>query len=375
MKRILIISPFKIYPTYSGFSTRVYNIIKELSNKNIIFFLYVDLIQKKTEKDNQEHLINVKKYPIKTSLRFMQLFHPMLLKKGFEIIKKENIDLIIAEGIWAGLHSMILYFLTKVPYYFTEHNVEYIRWKRMGKYFYNILKIYEKCCCNLAKKVICVSETDQKLIYELGIDINKIVVIPNGVDIQRFKPYDNKNEIRQKIRQKLFINNSDPIILFSGELSYIPNFQAVRIIREVIIDKVLKRISEAKFLIIGSNPPLKYNHNSIIFTGNVDRIEDYINASDVVIAPLTSGGGTKLKIVEAIACGKVVITTSIGAEGLISNETKDFLKVHDEWNEFTDAIISTLNENRKNIPPKEFIEKFSWIAVSEKLNKIINEER
>ena len=359
MKKILVISPFKIFPTYSGFSTRVYNIIKLLSNRNKISFFYVDY-NKKGILSDENFLLDIVKYRFRTSKRWMQLFHPLLIHRAIKVIKNEKIDLIIAEGIWAGLHAVILHILTRVPYYFNEHNVEYVRWKRMGKRYSRILKIYEKYCCKFAKKVFCVSEDDRQLIHELGIDIDKIITIPNGVDIEKFKPDIKK---RYAVRKKLSLSIETPIILFSGSLSYIPNFQAVQIIRDILLDKTLNMIPDVRFLIIGSNPPVQCKHEAIIFTGTVEKIEDYINASDVVIAPLISGGGTKLKIIEAIACGKTVVTTSIGAEGLIGEETKRALRIADDWDKFVDEIVDTLKNPESNDIPKVFIEKYSWDSI------------
>lgn len=365
--KILVISPFGIFPTYSGFATRLYNLTKQLSNEYEVVLLYVDFDKKRIETSYCDYLPNVVKYNIKASKRWMQLFHPLLILKGIKIIKNEKIDLIIAESIWAGLHAIILHILTRLPYYFNEYNAEYIRWNRMGEKYSRILKIYEKYCCKFAKKVFCVSESDRQLIHELGIDIDKIITIPNGVDTTKFKP-----DIKKKyaVRKELNLGIETPIILFSGSLSYIPNFQAVQIIRDILLDKTLNRIPDGKFLIVGSNPPVQYNHEAIIFTGTVDKIEDYINASDVVISPLTSGGGTKLKIIEAVACGKTVVTTSIGAEGLIGEETKSFLKTVDDWDLFVGEIINILKNPESNDLPGEFIEKYSWDSIG----KLICEE-
>ena len=358
--KILVISPFGIFPTYSGFATRVYNLIKQLSNQHKVLLLYVDFDKRRIETSYSDYLPNVVKYNIKASKRWMQLFHPLLILKGVKVIKNEKIDLIIAESGWAGLHAVILHILTRVPYYFNEHNVEYIRWKRMGKKYSRILKIYERYCCKFAKKIFCVSEGDRQLIHELGIDIDRIITIPNGVNTEKFKADIKK---RDEVRKELNLSIKTPIILFSGSLSYIPNYQAVQIIHDILLDKTLNMIPDIKFLIIGSNPPMQYKHKAIIFTGFVEKIEDYINASDVVIAPLISGGGTKLKIVEAVACGKTVVTTSIGAEGLINEETKEALRIADDWDKFVDEIVDTLKNPESNDIPKVFIEKYSWDSI------------
>jgi Glycosyltransferase len=317
---------------------------------------------------NIDYLPNVSKHNFKTSRRWMQLFNPILIYNGIKLIKSEKIDLIIAESIWAGLHAMILHSLTGVDYYFTEHNAEYLRWKRMGKKYGHILKVYEKYCCKYAKKVFCVSEADQKFIHELGVDLKKIIVVPNGYDPEIFYP-NNKN--KKAVRERINVSDETPLILYSGDFHYKPNLQAVSIIHDNLVDEVLNKVPNAKFLIVGSHPPLQYEHEGIIFTGFVDKIEDYINASDVVIAPLVSGGGTKLKIIEAVSCSKVVITTSIGAEGLVGGQTNNFLVITDDWSQFANNIVSVLKSPANNKVPKEFTETFSWGKIIKKMTNEI----
>lgn len=370
--KILVISPFSIYPINNGFATRTYNIIKQLSSYHEILFFYINLDSKYIN-SGVNYLPNVRKCGINTSRRWMQFFHPLLLYKGIKTIKNEHIDIVIAESIWAGLHAMILSFLTKVPYCLTEHNAEYVRWKRMGRNNSYILKKFEKLCCMYSDKIISMSDVDKQLIHRLGVDIGKIVTIPNGFDNDKFKPNPSK---RNEIRKKLNVSNETPVILFTGSLDYTPNYQAVQIIHDILLDKILDKIPTAKFLIVGSNPPLQYEHESIIFTGRVERIEDYINASDLVIAPLLSGGGTKLKIVEAIACGKSVVTTSIGAEGLICNETSQFLYVFDEWDSFAHFIVRFLKNGKSNNSSSEyesFSREYSWINLGLSLKEALEE--
>ncbi|MCC4767345.1 glycosyltransferase [Methanosarcina sp. DH1] len=365
---ILIISPFRIYPIYSGFSTRVYNLTKQLSNFNSIFLFYIDYYKKYPAPDNCNFLPNVKKCSFKVPTKFMQLLDPYLILKGIDVIKKEKIDLVIAEGIWAGLHAMIFRALTKVPYCLTEHNVEYVRWKRMGMKYPGLLRVFERYCCKFSDKVFCMSDDDRKQINKLGVELKKTVVIPNGYDPTIFYP-NNKN--KKAVREEINVNDETPLILFSGNFSYKPNLQAVSIIHDTLVDKVLNKIPNAKFLIVGSHPPLQYKHKGIIFTGFVDKIEDYINASDIVIAPLVSGGGTKLKIIEAISCGKVVITTDIGAEGLVGGKTNNFLVITDDWSQFANEIVSILKSPINNKVPEEFTEKFSWNRIIKKINNEI----
>lgn len=122
---------------------------------------------------------------------------------------------------------------------------------------------------------------------------------------------------------------------------------------------------------MGGGYEFNFKHDSIIFTGVVNHIEHYINASDVIIAPTLKGGGTRIKILEAIACGKKVISTKRGAEGLINELTKPFLEIADNWNDFAECIIKTLIEKRNKKVPKKLIKKYSWEQIYNEFDKLI----
>jgi glycosyltransferase involved in cell wall biosynthesis len=86
-----------------------------------------------------------------------------------------------------------------------------------------------------------------------------------------------------------------------------------------------------------------------------------------------AGSGTRIKILESIACGKIVVSTSKGAEGLINEITKPFLKIADDWKTFVDLIVETIEKKEKKKVPKEFIRKYSWGNIYRKFDKILEE--
>jgi len=202
----------------------------------------------------------------------------------------------------------------------------------------------EKLGVMISEKVIVVSETDKKLIKKLYKREKNVFVIPNGVDLEKFKP--NKME-GLNLKKELGLLNKK-IILSLGGLNYLPNLDGV----EVFIDKILPTIREKTpdvvFVIVGECPNAilkKYKKiHSVIFTGFVKNEVPYINAADVCIAPLRMGGGTRLKILSCMACGKVVISTPKGAEGLEVEDHKDIIIT--ELENFSDTIIYLLNNPR-----------------------------
>jgi len=365
LKTILIISPFNIFPPYWGGATRIYNLTKYLAKEHKIILLCNDFKQLQErdtncpEFDQLVSINNIKIKMVKSSRRSSQIFNSLLVKEGLTIIKNDKPDLIIAEFVWSGLHAIIMKIFKKVPYILDEHNIEFLRFQRMnrgGKISRFFLKFFEKICCNYASSIFCVSKIDRNfLISQLKIPGEKISVIPNGVNIDKF--YPDKSKI-DKIKKKYDLQDK-PVILFFGKLDYSPNYEAVKIIHDEILPRVLRESPNAVFLIVGDNPPIEFHHNNLIFTGLVDNIEDYINLPDVVICPFTSGGGTRIKILEAMACGKTIVSTTIGAEGLIEKENKDFLLISDSWEEFSKKILSSLKLTISK-SSTEYVARFSW---------------
>jgi len=377
MSRILIISPFNIFPPCWGGASRIYNLVKHLARNNEVTLLYNDYDQVESHSFGNEELQQLSSNPkihivaVRAFSKASQILNPLLITQALQLVKRERPDFLLAEFAWSGLHAMLLQFFSHVPYVLDEHNVEFLRFERMKRgnmVTVFILKSYERLSCLFAHKILCVSDVDKDLlISKLGARKEKIVVVPNGVDTDKFYPDKHK---RKAARAKLKLGK-EPTILFFGKLDYKPNYEAVKIIRYKVLPKVLNKIQNARFLIVGDAPPVEYGHENIIFTGLMKDIEDYINAADVAICPLASGGGTRIKILEAIACGKPVVSTSIGAEGINRRSSGDKLIVVDGWNEFSIAVANVLTDSRNIVVgddlPKVFTAAYSWKNIGSNL--------
>lgn len=369
MGKILVIAPFNIFPPYWGAANRIYNLVKYLSKDHKVTLLYVNRQQLNIIGKSDDPLLNSKNvqvYRVGSFTKYSQILNPILILTGLVLIGRGRYSLILAETAWSGLHAMILSFLMRVPYVLDEHNAEFVAFQRMdrgGKPGVSILKSYEGLSCRFADKVLCVSDQDKDRIASgLNVRKEKIVLVPNGVDLGKFHADKQK---RDEMRRRLSVSEGTPLILFNGKLDYKPNFEAVEIILNEILPRVLNEFPGAKFLVVGNNPPLELSHDNLIYTGVVDRVEDYINASDVVICPLLSGGGTRLKILEAIACGKRVISTTVGAEGLVNKETEPYLKCKDNWDQFAQEVVRAIHNDGVLKTDVSLLEKYSWKRVVE----------
>lgn len=177
-----------------------------------------------------------------------------------------------------------------------------------------------------------VSEPDREDVRRLlpGLDVD---VIPNGVDAARLASID---------------GNPDPgVLLFTGTLDYAPNADAVRWFVAEVLPLVRARNREARLIVVGRNPPADVlalaREGEVEVTGWVDDLTPYQRAASVAVAPLRFGGGTKLKVLEALAAGRPLVATSVAAAGIAIADGQHLL-VRDDAASFA-AAVSELLEN------------------------------
>jgi glycosyltransferase involved in cell wall biosynthesis len=374
--KILFVTPFNLFPPYWGGGVRTYQLIKHLAKNHeiyVIFPSYKQFKNKNPEKYQNElkkrgvNILEIKLFVSILKRPIIEHLNPFFFFKCLYTIISKKIDLIICDYPWAGTYVFGLYFLTRKPFILIEHNLEFSIKEQTRSKFVSLMKLLEVTLCKHAKKITTVCERDKKNLVKFGINKQKLFVIENGFDKKTFYPSQKYN---QEIRGKSGIGKN-PLILFCGKLDYPPNKEAVYIIRWKILPRVLEKIPDAKFLIVGGGYEFNIKHNSIIFTGVVDNIERYINASDVVVIPLLKGGGTRIKILEVIACSKRIISTKKGVEGLINELTKPFLKITNDWDNFANYIVESLKEGKNKKVSNEFVKKYSWEEIYKKFDELI----
>lgn len=202
------------------------------------------------------------------------------------------------------------------------------------------LKRYELATLGRADLVIVTSEREREALRAL-LPRQRVAVAPNGVDIARFAP-----------RVPGVPDGAPPEIagrvVFTGSMDYHPNEQAVRFFAEQCWPLVRAARPDATWTIVGANPPASVTRLAdetagIIVTGSVPDTRPYIAQAQVAIAPLRVGGGTRLKILEALAMGKPMVSTSLGAEGL-DLVAEEHLLIADEPSAFAQAVVRALDD-------------------------------
>ncbi|MHB1457839.1 MAG: glycosyltransferase family 4 protein [Armatimonadota bacterium] len=348
--KILFISSWFPYPPDNGSRIRAYNLLKALSVKHKISLISL------YQADSRIELVDALKDMCDVlSIHESKVFKPGTLKSilGYLSIRPRSfIDTYnpeIEAAIEAGISNtkpdaIVVSELSVMNYIPRNINIpvvlDALEMGLMCRYISDsqglkslarrmtLLK-HQWMVSDLLKRTAaytCVSDDELRLCLEMYPG-NKGCVIPNGVDTDHYT-LENRN-------------TKSEILIYNGALTYSANLDAIRYYSEYISPLLHKRLPNAKLLITGRNTGvdlscIKDNPN-IELTGYVDDIRSVLNRSSVCVVPLKQGGGSRLKILEAMAAGVPVVSTSIGAEGLNCIPDKHLLIV-DEPEDFASAI-------------------------------------
>jgi glycosyltransferase involved in cell wall biosynthesis len=357
MYKILLLSPCDIFPPVHGSSTAIYYTIKHLAQNHRIAALLCRLYSQRGPIDLAHPHLSIhyaRESPLDRLGYKGLLINPFYLKAAREIAASFRPDIIQAELLWTAPTAYYLKRSLGKPVILVQENVEYLKFKRMGLGGppLSLVRHLERWGCHGADKIVALSEVDKGLIVELyGISPEKVTVIPHCVDLETFAY---RREGAALVRERLNLGQAF-ILTFVGKLDYIPNERAVRYIAEEVRPAVLSHLPEAVFLIIGQNYEdlTTYADEHLLFTGFVDgrkestpNLADYLSASDLVLVPLDSGSGTRVKILEAAACARPIVSTRIGAEGQDFVHGREILLTEGLGEEFIEAVLALLKDEK-----------------------------
>ncbi len=394
---ILFLSTENPYPPVGGHHIRTYNVLRILSERYRIFF--VGFAQNREELDYVENLkdlcetVDVYLIP-KTGLnpRFLyqasrnllsalpltaeRFFIPEARDKIRQHLKIHRIDVVHVDMLALARYEECL---QGVPAILTNHNVESLRLYRWMKtegnfikksylyYQYLKLRAFEKKMCPLFRHCIVVSNDDKHHLMNL-CDANNFVVVPNGVDVDYFKPLDEETRRNH--------------LIWVGGMSGPYNSDAVDFFLDSIWPLVKRDIPEATVDFIGKSPTRKLTEKaqadpSINVLGFIDDVRPYVQRASVFVAPIRSGSGTKIKVLNAMAQARPVVATTVAAEGIEVTDGQNILLADDPV-QFAGKIIFLLKDEetarRIGLNARVLIEsKYSWDIISETIFQIYQE--
>ena len=218
------------------------------------------------------------------------------------------------------------------------------------------LRKFERWVCQQADWVTAVSHPDKVHLQKLAGDKTPITVIPNSLDVPQFQ------------LEAAEVIPSD--IVFSGKMDYRPNVDAVLWFVAEVWPKIRQERPSTTFTIVGQKPHARLerlkNEPGITLTGWVDRVEPYLAGAKVFVLPFRVGSGTRLKLIEAMAAGKAMVSTAVGAEGFPVAHNRELLLVEDGVG-FGTAVLHLLSHpderQRLGQAAKQFAQQYDWRVV------------
>lgn len=387
--KILFISAELPYPDHSGGTKYTWQKIRELSMSNeIILVCFNENQEILDESVYRKYVKKVYSYSRKKDIMriILNFYKPYTLisrvnkdmnEKISEIILKEQVDMILLDSI--HMYYSISNIKTKIPIYLTQHNIEYKLFASISKKINNPIKriIYKIESIKLKKieKNLYKHHYFRGYIFISNDDLNEYEQEIGKVNAICIPPCIENNFINKSKKNIEIEKNS---IVFTGKMNYEPNITAVKWFVESILPLIQKEIPKVKFYIVGKNPTeevKKYENSNIIVTGEVDDIYSYIEKAQIVVIPLLSGGGVKLKLFDALSMNKIIVSTSKGIEGTCFKNEID-LYVTDDAELFAKRCIENLKEPNNNMAKKgkETLElNYSFEYLQKKLQKFIEE--
>lgn len=393
--KILFVTPRLPLPADTGAKIRTFNLLKNAARNNQVSLL--SFYQEENDKAVNElkglgietYLVRAKD-KIKLSTIFGEL--PVSIEKYFseemkdkikELITNENFDLVHFDHLHMGQYRGCI---NGLPCVLDEHNVESVLLQRCAAIEKSLIKkllfksqskkmaSFEGNLVSKFTKCLTVSDNDKERLLKMSGSKANVEVIPNGVDTEYFS-----KEIASVAPSGLPRNDEEDSLVFTGSMDWLPNSDAVIYFTKEILPLIWKENSKVKFYVVGKGASkemlaLTKSDDRIIVTGKVDDVRPYIARSKVFVVPIRIGGGTRLKILEAMAMSKTVISTTIGAEGIACTQNKDII-LRDSAEDFSQAVLELLKNEPKQrslgmAGRKLVCDNYDWKIISQKLENI-----
>ncbi len=394
--KILWVKAGKLLPVDTGGKIRSYNILRALGAEHKVTLLsyyggkpdpqYDKAIREELPGAETIHtaapettaleqgLDYLRRLPQAAPYAVSKFTHPKVTQALLQYAGGHRFDVAVCDFLSASLNFPDAF---TIPVVLFQHNVESSLWRRMAaterhpikKLSFQLesakMSRYERQTLQKFHHVIAVSDHDRLQMLQMDPSC-EITVVPTGVDTKKFE-ISPPSQIHP------------PRIVFTGSMDWEPNIDAMEFFCQQIWPRVRSVYPDAIFQIVGRNPHPKIQKlasDSVQVTGTVPSVADYLREASVVIVPLRIGGGTRLKIFEAMAMGKAVISTSIGAEGLDVQSGRDLL-LADDAGAFADAILLLLRDGglrrKYEVAAVQLARQYDWSRIAAQFADVLGQ--
>lgn len=311
-----------------------------------------------------------------------------------QLLEADSFDVVQVEGIELGRYALELRRRHRLPpttaLVFDDHNAEYVlqqrafltdlrqprRWPAAAYSLiqWRKLRRFERAMCRAADAVVVVSDADAHALQTLATGMAPTVV-PNGVDVEHFRP-DAVNETPGN-------EPARPALVFTGKMDFRPNVDAVVWFCDEILPRLQAARPDVEFLIVGREPHARVQalaaRPGVTVTGFVNDVRPYIARAAIYAVPLRMGGGTRLKVLQAMAMAKPIVSTRVGAEGIAAQPGQDLL-VADGAADFARATLDLLDDSERRAAlgasARELaVSRYAWSEIVPRMEAVYTHRR
>lgn len=310
---------------------------------------------------------------------------PLYAAKLAQILKEQRFDLIQIESLeMAAYLPVIQRAQPGTPLIYDSFNAEFdlqrsiylaerknlrrlpgalyslIQWRRLIR--------FERDVCNSVSHIIAVSDADAESFHRLAPGC-AVSVVPNGIDTRLYARFDSSLDL------------GDHALVFTGSMGYRPNVDAALWFADQVLGNVRAHVPGARFFIVGSNPSPRLNvlreREDVQVTGWVPDVNPFLHGASVYVVPMRMGSGTRLKLLQAMAAGRAVVSTTTGAQGLTVTDGAE-LRLADTADDFAGAVILLLTDpaQRQKIGETGRLyvkNSFDWSVIAPRLLRVYDE--
>lgn len=377
-----------LLPLDTGGKIRSFNLVKELArNHEVTVFTFYGSHSNDSHKQLEQFFHRVVCVPIRLpeprgvaeALDYARnLFssrpytlakycRPLVAERLLELVRKENFDIILCDFLFSA--DVIPWHWPCGKVLFT-HNVEEQIWRRHFQVTRNpiwkavswrehrTMRSAERHYVRLADHVLAVSENDRSY-FATYAEAGKITVIPTGVDTDYFRPTTE--------------NDQYDVMMFTGSMDWLPNEDAIEYFAGNILPRIRTEIPTATLRVVGRRPSqrvraLASQTPGLEMVGEVPDIRPHVHNASIFVVPLRIGGGTRIKIFEAMAMGRVVVSTNVGAEGLPVRHNENIIladKPEDFARQVVELMRNPVRRMQINRAARALVEEnYSWHSVA-----------
>ena len=383
--RILWLKTELLHPIDKGGRIRTYQMLRQLKSQHHVTYLSLlePDVDPEAHQQASQYCHKLVTVPWRAPARYSPAFYAALARNVASplpyalakyrsgrlqrelrrLVRREYFDVLVADFLASAVNVPER---LELPAVLFEHNVESLIWQRMARtaadplrkaYFYSQwrrMHRYESEACHRFDMVAAVSPGDRDMLVR-DFGVKDVQDVPTGVDTEYFAPGPARPQAHK--------------LVFTGSMDWLPNEDAIVMFVEQILSRIRQHVPQVQLTVVGRNPTprlvkLAAQHPGVTLTGRVSDVRPYMDEALVYVVPLRIGGGTRIKIYEAMAMQKAVVSTRIGAEGLPVRDGEHLL-LADEPADFAQAVTSLMLDQTRALAmgrqARKFVdEHFGW---------------